>query len=278
MSKTLLGMLAQLAGIRKATVEKPELTVEERAEKMRALAALDAIQAEIRAKSAEATPVSASVSYEREAQAIIEIMAEPTVKEFRFVGKLGWAWEVENSAGNDEINDLLRRHKKPVHLGQKLAEQLFKETAERAMGGPAKDSYIDEDGTNLALPVVPFSPYSDQGAAFFISLAYSWRGMAEQWNSQEKERIDAEKSRQQEEIAEYMAKHTQEMIKQMLEQGDAMKSMADDKADALAFVRKHASPLSPEALGSITPTFHESSGLSKIAAGLSMGQLKKSNY
>lgn len=214
--------------------------------------------------------------------AIAEIMtreeppAEPKKKIFKHDGRMSWAWEVENSADNDEINYLLANHEQPVELGLYLAENLFKSVARRAAAGEAKDSYIDEEGTNLLLPHVPYSPYTDEGAAFFISLAYSWRGMAEQWNAQEKERIAAEHEKQRDEMAEYMAQQTQKMIKEMTEKSEQMlKSPADDKLDAMSMALPKRF-ITPDLL--TTPIIAQSSGVSKIAAGLALGELKKSKF
>lgn len=277
-------MLESIEGIKKRLIGTSGMTEEEEAQKMHTILQLDSIKGEIQAKVLN-----------EEGQAIAIIIAEeaePMMKEFRFVGKLGWAWEVENSAGDDEINDLLRRHKKPANLGQKLAEQLFKETAERAMRVSAKDSYIDEDGTNLALPAVPFSPYSDQGAAFFISLAYSWRGMAEQWNSQERERAKAERDAlmeiERKHMEEMLRDQTSKMIEKMVqEQADRdAKLTGSHRLEADGYI-KFAPPETrlkikrPEdfaaIFGSTITPEPELSGISKIAAGLSLGQLKKRN-
>lgn len=198
---------------------------------------------------------------------------DPSVKRFKFVGKLGWAWEVENSASNDEINDLLSKHSESVELAATMATNLFREVAERA-GASTESSYIDEEGTNLALPSVPYSPYSDQGAAFFISLAYNWRSMAEQWNEQEQGRIKkqdaermaremADKDRQQAELAQYMKEHSDKMIRDMLLKGEITKyPERDDALDARAMIVS-------------TPT---TSGIDKIAAALARGELPESKY
>lgn len=240
--------------------------------------ALEKISKEIMKRMADEAKVKASgETYKEAADAIVEIMAtEPEVKQYRFVGKLGWAWEVENSADNDEIHFLLAKHKKAVNMAAKMAEILFRETAERAMKGTANQSYIDEEGTNLALPPLPFSPYSDPGAAFMISLAYTWRGMAEEWNAQEKERIAAEQEKQRDEMAEYMAQQTQKMIREMAEKGEkALKSPADDKLDAMSMALPKRF-ITPDMLA--TTPISQSSGVSKIAAGLALGELKKSKF
>ena len=242
--------------------------------------ALEEISKEIMKRMAEEAKVKASgETYKEAADAIVEIMAtEPEVKQYRFVGQLGWAWEVENSADNDEINYLLANHEQPVELGRYLAENLFKSVARRAAAVEAKDSYIDEEGANLLLPHVPYSPYTDEGVAFMISLAYTWRGMAEEWNAQEKKRVAAEQEKQRDELAEYeyMAQQTQKMIREMAEKSEqTLKSHADDKLDAMSMALPKRF-ITPDLL--TTPIIAQSSGVSKIAAGLALGELKKSKF
>lgn len=231
--------------------------------------------------------------------AIAEIMtreeppAEPKKKIFKHDGRMSWAWEVENSADNDEINYLLANHEQPVELGRYLAENLFKSVARRASAGEAKDSYIDEEGTNLLLPHVPYSPYTDEGAAFFISLAYSWRGMAEQWNAQEQDRIKAEAATRMESerkmMEEMLAERTNKMIEEMIKgqsERDAKLPDRDDRIDSSAYIKmKQPVDMSIKRPADFATIFGtsiapepESSGISKIAAGISMGQLKKSKF
>lgn len=251
------------------------------------------------------TPLSApgestdEIDVKQISAAIAEIMtreeppAEPKKKIFKHDGRMSWAWEVENSADNDEINYLLANHEQPVELGRYLAENLFKSVARRASAGEAKDSYIDEEGTNLLLPHVPYSPYTDEGAAFFISLAYSWRGMAEQWNAQEQDRIKAEAAARMESerkmMEEMLAERTNKMIEEMIKgqsERDAKLPNRDDRLDSSAYIKmKQPVDMSIKRPADFATIFGtsiapepESSGISKIAAGISMGQLKKSKF
>ena len=237
-----------------------------------------------RMKEIDAKEISAAIA---EIMTREEPPAEPKKKIFKRDGRMSWAWEVENSADNDEINYLLANHEQPVELGRYLAENLFKSVARRAAAGEAKDSYIDEEGTNLLLPHVPYSPYTDEGAAFFISLAYNWRAMAEEWNLQEDDRKKehahreaaeqqqqqqqqhARREKEQQELANYFSQQTEKMIRETL-----IKGGRDDKIDTMPIPEFFKSQI----LGSFKP---ESSGIDKIANALAHGaldDLKKERY
>lgn len=113
-------------------------------------------------------------------------------RRFKFVGKMSWAWQVENDLEHDEINALLRANGRAVAEAEKLALKLFTVVAERAGGAGYHDPYIDVEGADIALNDIPYSPYTEQGAAFFTALAYSWRNMAQQWNEMEESRTTLE--------------------------------------------------------------------------------------
>lgn len=195
-------------------------------------------------------------------------VVQPKVKLYKFVSRLGWAWEVENSCGSDEINDLLQTHKKPQSLAFKMCKKLFQEVAERAAKS-GEDDYIDEDGTNLTLPDVPYSPYTDEGAAFFCALAYNWRGMAEEWNAQQADRRKEKAARRDAEMAEIGKQLDVNLQKALMNQ---LKGR-DDKVDALT-----TGVFRPELLGSMIVSTPSSKGIDKIAAALARGELKKRDY
>lgn len=191
----------------------------------------------------------------------------PKLKVVKFVSRMSWAWEVENSCGNDEINTLLQTHKKAQNLAHKMCVKLFQEVAERAAKS-GEDDYIDEDGTNLTLPDVPYSPYSDAGAAFFCALAYNWRGMAQEWNAQQEDRRKEKAHLRDIEMAKVRSELDESLQKALMNQ---LKGR-DDKIDAIT-----SGILRPETLGSLivsTP----SGGVDKIAAALARGELKKRDY
>lgn len=246
--KTGLSRLTSILKLKESEVG--ELLHEEITRQVKEMVGTPLISESEHTKEIDAKEISAAIA---EIMTREEPPAEPKKKIFKHDGRMSLAWEVENSADNDEINYLLANHKQPVELGRYLAENLFKSVARRAATGEAKDSYIDEEGTNLLLPHVPYSPYTDEGAAFFISLAYSWRGMAEQWNAQER---------------------------------NAKMAKGDDIFDSSTYITMKPSVdmriKRPEDFAAIfgTPITSESetSGISKIAACISMGQLKKSKF
>lgn len=285
--KTGLSRLASILKSKELEVEK--ILDEEIIHQVKEMVGTPLISEPERTEEIDAKEISAAIA---EIMTREEPPAEPK-KIFKHDGRKSWAWEVENSADNDEINYLLANHEQPVELGRYLAENLFKSVARRAAAGEAKDSYIDEEGTNLLLPHVPYSPYTDEGAAFFISLAYSWRGMAEQWNAQEQDRIKAEAAERMEcerkAMEEMLAEQTNKMIEKMVKEQkerDAKMAKGDDIFDSSTYITMKPSVdmriKRPEDFAAIfgTPITSESetSGISKIAAGISMGQLKKSKF
>lgn len=286
--KTGLSRLASILKSKELEVEK--ILDEEIIHQVKEIVGTPLISEPERTEEIDAKEISAAIA---EIMTREEPPAEPKKKIFKHDGRMSWAWEVENSADNDEINYLLANHEQPVELGRYLAENLFKSVARRAAAGEAKDSYIDEEGTNLLLPHVPYSPYTDEGAAFFISLAYSWRGMAEQWNAQEQDRIKAEAAKRMEGerkameamLAEQTSKMIEKMVKEQKER-DAKMAKGDDIFDSSTYFTMKPSVdmriKRPEDFAAIfgAPITSESetSGISKIAAGISMGQLKKSKF
>lgn len=283
--KTGLSRLASILKSKELEVEK--ILDEEIIHQVKEMVGTPLISEPERTEEIDAKEISAAIA---EIMTREEPPAEPKKKIFKHDGRMSWAWEVENSADNDEINYLLANHEQPVELGRYLAENLFKSVARRAAAGEAKDSYIDEEGTNLLLPHVPYSPYTDEGAAFFISLAYSWRGMAEQWNAQEQDRIKAEAAERMEgerkAMEAMLAEQTSKMIEKMVKERDAKMAKGDDIFDSSTYITMKPSVdmriKRPEDFAAIfgapiTPE-SETSGISKIAAGISMGQLEKSKF
>ena len=73
-----------------------------------------------------------------------------------------------------------------------------------------------------------------------------------------------------------MTQQTQKMIREMAEKSEqTLKSPADDKLDAMSMALPKRF-ITPDLL--TTPIIAQSSGVSKIAAGLALGELKKSKF
>ena len=279
--KTLFGILSRFSGKEKAPEE--EITTGEAAPDMESVKKMLA-----RAMTEEMSKVSAAAPATPHkdafpsgfADAVAAARKEPEMKVYKRVSRMSWAWEVENSADSDEINDLLSTHTLARDKGNAMAIELFERTAKRAGADKNGETYIDIDGTNLPLPYVPYSPYTDEGAAFFISLAYNWRAMAEEWNLQEDDRKKehahreaavqhARREKEQRDLAEYFSKQTEKMIRETL-----LKDGRDDKIDAMPIPEFFKS----QVLGTFKP---ESSGIDKIANALAHGaldDLKKERY
>lgn len=208
------------------------------------------------------------------AETIPSVAEEPPKRtksrRFKFDGRIAWAWEVENSVTNmDDLNALLVANKKASEDGQAMAESVFEMMARNSTDETFK-KHMDEDGADVPLPSIPYSPYTDEGAAFMVSLAYAWRSMAEEWNmvesQRQKELKDIEAQKRANELSEYLTTSVDAMIKQELERKERDRN---DKLDALAGLKLPQRIMIPS---------HEGSGVSKIAAGISMGQLPKSKF
>lgn len=221
------------------------------------------IDAELRtaiAKDARAFPAPASAP---------EVVPEKEkLRRFKFDGRLAWAWEVENSVADaGALNELLEQNKAPAEEGQKLAEHLFSIKAARAKGEEFRE-HIDEDGADILLPNLPYSPYTDEGAAFMVSLVYAWRGMAEEWNLLEREERKSARARKMEEERLYLDKMMEERTRDILAKM-AEKEKGDSAIDARGFAKIFETNI---------VSAPESTGLSKIAAGIAAGDLKKSKF
>lgn len=210
---------------------------------------------------------------------------EPKVKLFKFVGRVGWAWEVENKIiDGDDVNYYLQNFKKANNLGFKMAKQLFEGLARAATENPQRQNHIEEDGIDVILPPegVPYSPYSEEGTAFMVSLAYSWRSMAQEWNIVEEQRYkefkDRESKERAAEISEYLTTSVDAMIKQELARKEQDRN---DNLDAMAAVNFGTASIKATDFAKLfgSPVVSEErTGLSKIAAGLAAGDLKKSKF
>lgn len=223
------------------------------------------IDAELR--SSMATVISKAVE-EYPASSAPESPPREKLRRFKFDGRLAWAWEVENSvAGVGALNELLEQNKAPTEEGQKLAEHLFSIKAIKAKGKEFRE-HIDEDGADILLPNVPYSPYTDEGAAFMVSLVYAWRGMAEEWNMLEQEERKSARAKQMEEERFHLEKAMEERTKDILAKM-AEKEKGDSAIDAMGFAKIFETKV---------VSLPEPTGLSKIAAGIAAGELKKSKF
>lgn len=223
------------------------------------------IDAELR--SSMATVISKAVE-EYPASSAPESPPREKLRRFKFDGRLAWAWEVENSvAGVGALNELLEQNKAPAEEGQKLAEHLFSIKAIKAKGKEFRE-HIDEDGADILLPNVPYSPYTDEGAAFMVSLVYAWRGMAEEWNMLEQEERKSARAKQMEEERFHLEKAMEERTKDILAKM-AEKEKGDSAIDAMGFAKIFETKV---------VSLPEPTGLSKIAAGIAAGELKKSKF
>lgn len=271
--------------------EKDEIGVEEMERGLRRIEIerkADMAKADLGEEEAKSTVKTSASTKAMITKAISEAIAaaeEPPKKSkprrFKFDGRIAWAWEVENSVANTEdLNALLTANKKAAEQGQAMAEEQFERMAKYATEETFK-RHMDEDGADVILPNIPYSPYTDEGAAFMVSLAYAWRSMAEEWNmietQRQKERKDKEAKERADELSEYLRTSVDEMIKTELARKEAMKDKSDE-LDARAFVNLMAKPTDFAKIFDATITPEESSGVSKIAAGLSMGQLPKSKF
>lgn len=225
------------------------------------------VDAELR--SSMATVISKAVE-EYPASSAPESPPKEKLRRFKFDGRLAWAWEVENSVADAAaLNDLLEQNKGAAGEGQKLAEYLFSVKAARAKGDQFRE-HIDEDGADILLPNVPYSPYTDEGAAFMVSLVYAWRGMAEEWNLIDQEERKSAHARQMEEQRLYLDKMMEERTNDMLAKMAEREKRGDSAIDAMGF----AKIFETKAVVSLP----EPTGLSKIAAGIAAGELKKSKF
>lgn len=207
--------------------------------------------------------------------------SKPKPRRFKFDGRIAWAWEIENSVANmDDLNALLVANKKASEEGQAMAEDQFERMAKFSTDETFKQ-HMDEDGADVLLPNIPYSPYTDEGAAFMVSLAYAWRSMAEEWNmvelQRQKEQKDKEAKERADELSEYLRTSVDEMIKTELARKEAMKDR-NDELDARAFERLTVKPTDFAKIFDTSIASEESFGVSKIAAGLRMGQLPKSKF
>lgn len=233
------------------------------------------IDAELR--SSMVTVVSKAVE-EYPASSAPESAPREKLRRFKFDGRLAWAWEVENSVPDAAaLNELLEQNKGAAEEGQKLAEHLFHMKAIKAERQDFKE-HIDEDGADILLPNLPYSPYTDEGAAFMVSMVYAWRGMAEEWNVQEEQRYkelrDKQAKEKADELSKYLASSVDAMIKHELER------KSDDALDAKTF-NLSTSGIKATDFAKLfgTPVVSEErTGLSKIAAGIAAGDLKKSKF
>lgn len=224
------------------------------------------IDAELR--SSMATVISKAVE-EYPASSAPESPPREKLRRFKFDGRLAWAWEVENSVpGAAALNELLEQNKGAAEEGQKLAEHLFSIKTVRAKGDQFRE-HIDEDGADILLPNVPYSPYTDEGAAFMVSLVYAWRGMAEEWNMLEMEERKSARAKQMEEERLHLDKMMEERTRDILAKMAEKERDGDSAIDARGFAKIFETKV---------VSLPEPTGLDKIAAGIAAGQLRKSKF
>lgn len=224
------------------------------------------IDAELR--SSMATVISKAVE-EYPASSAPESPPREKLRRFKFDGRLAWAWEVENSVADAAaLNELLEQNKGAAEEGQKLAECLFSFKAAKAQGDQFRE-HIDEDGADILLPNVPYSPYTDEGAAFMVSLVYAWRGMAEEWNMLEMEERKSARAKQMEEERLHLDKMMEERTRDILAKMAEKERDGDSAIDARGFAKIFETKV---------VSLPEPPGLAKIAAGIAAGELKKSKF
>lgn len=224
------------------------------------------IDAELR--SSMATVISKAVE-EYPASSAPESPPREKLRRFKFDGRLAWAWEVENSVADAAaLNELLEQNKGAAEEGQKLAECLFSFKAAKAQGDQFRE-HIDEDGADILLPNVPYSPYTDEGAAFMVSLVYAWRGMAEEWNMLEMEERKSARAKQMEEERLHLDKMMEERTRDILAKMAEKERDGDSAIDAMGFAKIFETKV---------VSLPEPTGLDKIAAGIAAGQLRKSKF
>lgn len=224
------------------------------------------IDAELR--SSMATVISKAVE-EYPASSAPESPPREKLRRFKFDGRLAWAWEVENSVADAAaLNELLEQNKGAAEEGQKLAEHLFSIKTVRAKGDQFRE-HIDEDGADILLPNVPYSPYTDEGAAFMVSLVYAWRGMAEEWNMLEMEERKSARAKQMEEERLHLDKMMEERTRDILAKMAEKERDGDSAIDARGFAKIFETKV---------VSLPEPPGLAKIAAGIAAGELKKSKF
>lgn len=224
------------------------------------------IDAELR--SSMATVISKAVE-EYPASSAPESPPREKLRRFKFDGRLAWAWEVENSVpGAAALNELLEQNKGAAEEGQKLAEYMFGVKTMRSKGEQFRE-HIDEDGADILLPNVPYSPYTDEGAAFMVSLVYAWRGMAEEWNMLEMEERKSARAKQMEEERLHLDKMMEERTRDILTKMAEKERDGDSAIDARGFAKIFETKV---------VSLPEPTGLSKIAAGIAAGDLKESKF
>lgn len=181
-----------------------------------------------------------------------EYMTNPTPprrREVELKTTVESCWEAENNATGPEIDALIVNHPHEYARGRNVARKAFEDAK-------TNGRVIDEDGTGIVIEHMPWSPFTDEGAAFCIGVVYHWREYSEDWHEREKhlegvrmavlksraedlERAEKEKQRQA------MEKETVTLSKHMLNYGTGIIRMP------------------------------ESSGIAKIAGAIAGGELDK---
>lgn len=113
------------------------------------------------------------------------------------------------------------------------------------------------------------SPYTDEGAAFMVSLVYAWRGMAEEWNMLEMEERKSARAKQMEEEWLHLDKMMEERTRDILAKMAEKERDGDSAIDAMGFAKIFETKV---------VSLPEPTGLDKIAAGIAAGQLEKSKF
>lgn len=155
-------------------------------------------------------------------------------------------WEVENNATGPEIDALIVNYPHEYARGRKVARKAF-EDAKTNCRVKTNGRVIDEEGAGIVIEHMPWSPFTDEGAAFCIGVVHHWREYLEVWHEREKHlegvRMAVLKARAED--LERAEKETVAFSKHMLNYGTGIIRMP------------------------------ESSGIAKIAGAIASGELDK---
>lgn len=183
-----------------------------------------------------------------------EYMTDPTPprrREVELKTTVESCWEAENNATGPEIDALIVNHPHEYARGRNVARKAFEDAK-------TNGRVIDEDGTGIVIEHMPWSPFTDEGAAFCIGVVYHWREYSEDWHEREKHlegvRMAVLKSR-----AEDLERAEKEKQRQALEK----------EKETVTFSKHMLN------YGTGIIRMPESSGIAKIAGAIAGGELDK---
>lgn len=167
-------------------------------------------------------------------------------------------WLVENKCSAEEINLLHDNNKMPTIHGHKFASGLHQQQFGKS----------DDD---VCFDAIPYSPYSEKGAAFCVAACYEWKTLEDEYQEKEKARQAEEMEREAQRYRETIAKVMDEKVK------EAMAGKVWENA-AINMKETYTVETFRELFQTQPIKLPASDGISKIAGALARGELKKSKF